>query len=484
MLVLSLSNNFQQRKRQEREFDCVAMKFRDPQREAEVQDKRTQVLENKKTQAIDVMKKTFNVINHQGPPRKVDLIPRATKEMMATRSYHVLTNLPHSAHDRAPTLYDEDYSLTQFVPATNRAGTTIGKRRDFNIVSNEYYENPQEKKREEYENLKSRVLTKYWETHDYDAIKGTYFSQEKEQIYQTQKQIIAEVQGKSQEARLPPSIAYSDGNSYDIIKHDIYDDSRLKANMTMEQRSLNRVKKREKEAEQKEKGEREHLEKEIQRINRIKFNRWETVIDRGYDPIKNEVSLDKPAPLPPRPVTMWGRLTSNSFAGGEHHQATSASDTVGFNEAKTRYRDKFPSLFSDPNAGTLTSPIPSNNNFQDSQNDFNKFDEYLGLDRNITNRARNLSGSGQRPTNNHPSSSETARSTAREHASMISQLTTGRQQQYNHPPLPQKIGTAKSVPSLDVGKVDYGEPVTYKVPEKAPPGLSIPMVRTGGFSGL
>jgi hypothetical protein len=459
------------------------MKFRDPQKEAEVQERRTQALENKKTQAMDIMKKTFNVINHQGPPRKVDLLPRTTKEMVATRSYHVLTNLPHGAHDRAPTLYDEDYSLTQFLPPTNRsrARTSTGGR-EFNIVSNEYYDNPQERKQQEYEKLKSHVLKKYWETHDYDAVKGVYYSQEREKIYQTQKQVIAEVQGKSQEARLPPSIAYSDGNSYDIIKHEVYDDSRLKANMTMEQRSLNRVKKREKEAEHKEKGERGHLEQEIQRINRIKFNRWQTEIDRGFDPIKNEVNLDRPTPLPPRPATMWARLTSNSIAGEEHHQATSAADTLGFNEAKTRYRDKFPSLFSDTSPGNGT--ISNNNNLQDSQA-FNQLDQYIGFDQNITNRARNLSGGGQRTNNsttNKVNNIETGRSTSREPVSVISQLTSARQNIYPTPALPQKTHSAKAIPSLDVTKVDYGEPVTYKVPDKAPPGFSIPMVRTGGFS--
>ena len=75
------------------------------------------------------MRNTFNIVNHEGPPRKIDLMPRVTKEMKASRSYNMLTNSPHSAHDATPTLYDEEYALAKFVPPTYRVKTGKGQSR-------------------------------------------------------------------------------------------------------------------------------------------------------------------------------------------------------------------------------------------------------------------------------------------------------------------------------------------------------------------
>jgi hypothetical protein len=62
---------------------------------------------------------------------------------------------------------------------------------------------------EEYSKLKSHVLKKFWDTHDYDPIKGQYYSDGKEELYREQKSILSEVYGKSKHLSIPPSSLYN-----------------------------------------------------------------------------------------------------------------------------------------------------------------------------------------------------------------------------------------------------------------------------------
>jgi hypothetical protein len=45
-------------------------------------------------------------------------------------------------------------------------------------------------------------------------------------------------------------------------------------------------------------------------LNGVKFNRWEQEKVRGYNFVKNDVVTNHLKPLPPRPQTMWDRLST------------------------------------------------------------------------------------------------------------------------------------------------------------------------------
>jgi hypothetical protein len=245
------------------------------------------------------------------------------------------------------------------------------------------------------------------------------------------------------------------------VNHEVYDEARLQATMTMDQRSLNRMKKREKEADQKRRGEQESMDQQIQNINRIKFGRWETEIDRKYNPIKNEVELDRQAPLPERPATMWARLTANNNSFEAMPHSHTAANTMNFTLAQSRYQEKFPGYFKEsigPNAFTNSVEMGS------------KFDMSNSIDpftRTGTGRPRDLSGAGLATGRQTSHGEFTSRQTGRQKPSMTSTSYARTQ------------STPTLIPALDVSKVDYGEPVSYQVPSS---GLNIPIVRTSGFS--
>lgn len=456
-----------QRKRQEREFDPVAMKFRNPDKEAQIEMQRTAQLDSRIQRVSELKQKTFNIISHEGPPRRIDSLPSLTRDHSAQRPYHMLTNMPKPLHHDAPTIYDETYSLTVYkqtiLPV---APTNTGKRREFNIISNDYFENPVEKKREEYEKLKTHVLNKYWQTHDFDIVKGRYYSPEKEDRYQQQRRVMEEVQGRALESILPPGVEYADGHSYNILTHEIYDDSRLQAATTMEQRQLNRIKKRQVEAAQREAGEKAFEAHETRRMARISRQKYDSALDSGFNPITNEkVPTNRPQPLPERPPTMWARITMQPAS-------SSANSPAAYGEFD---HSRIPTAQGPPKtAGAVTG----------------------GRDGIITGvisggRFRDLSGAATR-TQHHSSSpqlpSPSPQPQTQVPSSSRGNLTNNNNQhQHQQQPKQQQPSTSRQqtakIPSLDISRADFGEPVVYQEPSnKAPPGASVAMVRTGGLS--
>lgn len=422
---------------------------------------------NARIQRVDDLKqKTFNIISHQGPPRRIESLPTLIKDHSAHRPYHMLTNMPKPLHHDAPTVYDEDYSLTVYKQTIlPRANTSTGNRREFNIVSNEYFENPAEKKREEYEKLKSHVLKKYWQTHDFDIVKGRYCSPEKEDRYQTQLKIMQEVQGRAVGTSLPPGVEYADGHSYNILTHDIYDDSRLQAATTMEQRQLNRIKKRQVETAQREAGEKAYEFNETRRLSRISRQKYDSALDSGFNPITNEkVSNDRPLPVPERPPTMWARITMQptSSSSSSSRVQQSAAD---FDHSRIPSPQQYSATGTFRDLSGTSTAAAASVPFQAAMLHRHGTQVEFGQPAAPVSRVH----TGYSSSANHHTNSN----------SNNNNHDNGHHQASSRPPMT----TSKAVPSLDISRAEFGEPVVYQEPVgKAPPGATVAMVRTGGLS--
>lgn len=370
-------------------------------------------------------------------------------------------------------------------PAVTSAGghtrsKPVIKKREFNIVSNKYFENEDEKLEKEYEKLKNRVVSKYWEHHDYDIIKGKYFDVNKEKKFQDQKELLKTVQGKSQELNYPPSIQYSEGHSYNIVNNELYDDMKLQVTMTMQNRTLNRMTRDLTEARIKEEEEKKAQLDEQKRMSRIKFRRWETELDRGYHTIKNEVLSNPPMPLPSRPATMWARLNTNT---AENRFNNNNEPNHGIASAPGGLEANNPSRF--PQKGTIFTasaidlPPPSGGarNLSGGTN---------GL-QNVSNIKPFASNNQQQQSGNYTGrGAETDRSDISNLSSVSSRMHgsySGRDYGGGGGGYAGMTKSGRPIPSLDLTRAEAGEPVKYKIPDNAPPGLAIPMVRTGGLSG-
>jgi hypothetical protein len=453
------------------------MEYRDPVRESKIQLERQTKVDNKLKSVEELRSTSFNLVSHEGPPRKYDLLLKQRNEEFHTykhlpRNYHMLTNLPHTVHAKTATQYNEETSLAQYKETfknsrLNQHYNRIKanpKDREYNIVSNDFYENPEERKHQEYEKLRNHVLKKWKESHNYDPIKGVYYSPGREDIYQEQKKVLNEIYGKSKDLGIPPSIVYAEGQSYNVINHEPYDETKLTVSMTSLNRSLNRMNKTSKEMKIIEENEIKKEKQDSLHANRVSFKRWETELNRGYNPIKNEVVTAPYLPVPSSPSTMWERLSSlspsaslsaSSLVLGGNIQDQNNNRRAATSMKNSRVIDQFPMNNSEASYGKQLPPLSGAGGGVGTARD-----EEGRTSRVNTTRDR---GAVVPPTNRAQTAVGTEKINSRGNETGMKPMTS-----------------SSSVPKLDLSKTDYGEPVAYKEPTAGPPGLAIPMVRTGG----
>jgi hypothetical protein len=195
-----------QRKRQERELDPIVMKYRDPAREENFSMTRTQSLMNKThSKNLHTFDK-FNIITHQGPPRKFDANKEllTTKHASKTRDWNLLSHLKHEHHAIAPILCSNIEALEELKRPAPRHSEARAGEREYNILNERFHKNDTARRQAEYDEMKDHYLKKYWDTHDYDFVKMQYLDPQKEEAYRDQRQYLSTIQGRSQLLRIPP----------------------------------------------------------------------------------------------------------------------------------------------------------------------------------------------------------------------------------------------------------------------------------------
>jgi hypothetical protein len=447
-------------------------------------------------QVKEATENTFNIVSHQGPPRRIETMLAAQKTKgMPPRPYNFVTNLTVEDHQNAPLLFDEAYTNAR-AGKPKEVRSAVGKHnRDFSIVNNEFYEHHDSKKKAEYQKFKEHTLERYWATHDYDPVRGKFYNAEKEERFREQRQILSQVHGMSKSLRVAPSIQYSEGSCYDIVNHAIHDDGKCTASDAVADRSLHRMKRVEKEKQAREEGEVRHSAEEQKRLARVSYKRWEEGIDRGYDFIKNAVApVDQPMPLPTRPTTMWARLQTTAEMNADNGRyglsgANTANSVRGSTAAapvaQTTGRIRNLSGVG-PQYAELRVNLPTSDTFPDSPG------TYMSTDAGFTGRNSSYSPAPAAPQQQaqsvrlKPMTAAAAdhsavqngglNGSARGSRAATAKPTSGA----NREGVRSRVG---AVPSLDLTKAEAPEPVRYVEPSHGPMGLSVAMVRTGGLGG-
>ena len=455
------------------------MVYRNPEKQEMTETLKSNKEFAKLTQVKESRQNTFNIVSHQGPPRRIEAMLTAQKaEAKTQRPYNFVTNLSNEDHLNAPLLYDDEYTITR-AGKPKEIRDKVGKKdRDFNIVNNSYYHHHDRRKKQEYDQFKSHTLEKYWATHDYDPIRGKFYDINKEQSFREQREVLSQVHGLSKSLRLAPSIQFSDGNCYDILNHTIHDNNKCQTVDNVAERSLHRMKRVEKEKNATEIGEIQSTIADKRRLAKVSYKRWEEGIDRGYDFIKNTVNgSDLPQPLPSRPATMWDRLSTMD----------SNSTLTGVNPPKTGLSGAY-SGYNSRSSTALPATADMN-----------------------TNRIRNLSGAGPQYTEasgshreafpdspasfpesrnpNYSNSTKLKPMTAVGNSSPYTSARAATASAIERPPIQTSSnktssrGMNRPVPSLDLSRAEPGEKVSYVEPTGGALSLPVAMVRTGGLSG-
>lgn len=80
--------------------------------------------------------------------------------------------------------------------------------REFDIITGIYKQDHEDKQHVQEEKQRNDAEDKYWKTHDYNPVIGTYYDMNKEQEYQDELERQIKEHGKDAQKKLPPSYIY------------------------------------------------------------------------------------------------------------------------------------------------------------------------------------------------------------------------------------------------------------------------------------
>ena len=341
--------SLQERKASERELDPISMTFRDSAKErahtaAKVDRTQTAVLQRVK----DISRTQYNMINHIGPPRKIDAMREQLKENepKPTRKWNMISHLSHDKQTTCPILYNDKYMRANVRPERTVVPPEQPKR-EFNVITNEFSDNHEARLREEQNHLKDGMLERYWAKHDFDPIVGEYYSDKKENDYRAERVALQKTQGVAQQDRLPRSVAECEGQAYNILTLHTKDEDKLKKALKKDIKKNNRLNKFRGESHKMvERGKREYDRAQEKRLNRVSYKRYEEEINRGYDfvsTVKGSIVAHNLDHLRPKKVGMgYNSLahrtvhaTADTTVPIHYAQGTSGHDGEGFDAAFT-----------------------------------------------------------------------------------------------------------------------------------------------------
>lgn len=302
------------RKSKERELDPIIMAFRNQVQEQDHAAKRMQRTHNQPLQRIETIRKTqFNIVSHTGGPApRIETVRKEIddkREKTPSRQWHLLSHLPPRQHVECPTLYDEKYMDTNVTPKETSWVPGRGSQREFNIINNNFSSNHDDRLRQEYESTKQTMVKKYWDTHKFDIIRQEHYDDAAESGEREREFQASRVHGLAQAAKLPKSMRYSEGRSYDILNHEVKDDELIKISLmkgTLEHNRLTKYK--DMQRQQVEAGKLEYDRWEQRHMQRVSYKRWEEQIERGYDFVHTNLLDPGYKPLPASAPKVWERL--------------------------------------------------------------------------------------------------------------------------------------------------------------------------------
>jgi len=187
------------------------MTFRDTKREADRLAMREAANEAKRQSYLTTRASQRNILVNVSNPIQVQqyeaLRGTLAQPVGVGRDRHIISHLQIGPdHTHCPTVYDEQY-MSQKVHVRTRKPLDEGeldpKTRDYNILSNRYHTNDREKQTKEFERTREYIVKKFSETRDLDPLRMKYYDEDKEEICQTQLQVMAEKKRERKIATLP-----------------------------------------------------------------------------------------------------------------------------------------------------------------------------------------------------------------------------------------------------------------------------------------
>ncbi|GLD97734.1 hypothetical protein PINS_up006424 [Pythium insidiosum] len=322
-----------EKSREEREYDLILGKFRDAERELQQQQDdvthRKQSLEHSRAKQLRNVQR-FHVIHHSpmypGARDPKDPEPNRPRPVRRTSNvdYNIVTNQPSSAA-----------SSSETNATSPSASLSKARMRDFNILTNKYHRQHDERERNETQAAKHAAAVKFVKTHDFDPVRIRYFDDDKEQAFLVRRHDEQLTHGKDRVSKLPPRERLSEGRLYNILNQDVLNAAEITRFQDAADRALHKMKKTEFEARKRQDGERQLELEDTRCLNRFAHERHSQSFVHGYDPITNEsfdgvqskerVRTRTHAALPAWDVLHHGVLSTTKVSSPTHGAAPSSA---------------------------------------------------------------------------------------------------------------------------------------------------------------
>ena len=287
---------------EDRLFNPITQKYLDKSREEKMNNQQKEDLINSISKGLDNelrISQTFDIINLQDKlkgfekDKNYPQSPRVRRKkyynLTPKINYNILSNLNYKIHHydkpekRPNIIFDKNNLNGLFHYKGNHRNKLIVTKglKDFNILSNEYYENSDKKHKIDNEVYHLNASKKFYKYRELNPLTGIYYDEEKEKSFQDKKELIIKKLLNKKEKGL-----------YNPFNFKVYDEEKLKQK---DQINLNRIARYKvnhqlddyyklwnKSIDEKRKNALNH---------RISYNRYKQIDDRGYDFLNHQEFL-------------------------------------------------------------------------------------------------------------------------------------------------------------------------------------------------
>ena len=287
---------------EDRIFNPVTQKYLEKEREEKVTKQEKTDIINNISKGYDKelrISQTYNIINLQDKlkgfekDRNYPKSPRVRRKkfynLTPKINYNILSNLNYQIHhfdkpSKRPNFKLEKNNLNGLFHYKgnhrNRIVFTKGLK-DYNILSNEYYENNEEKNKIDNEVYNLNAAQNFYKFKQFNPLTGIYFDEEQEKSFQDQKKLMVKKLLNEKEKGL-----------YNPFNFKVYDEEKLKQSDLLNQNKIARFKVKDK-VDNYYKLRNQSLDERY--MNRLKhllsYNRYKQIDDRGYNFINNQEIL-------------------------------------------------------------------------------------------------------------------------------------------------------------------------------------------------
>jgi len=297
------------------EFDPILQKFRQGYRETAVresEEQRGRALANKgKLRAVS-QGQHFDIINNSPsfPGTEATDIKRKQNLRKQVAGFHIISNLDLADHSALLPENRPDRMKENPRQRKSRRGPAP----DVDIISNNYFENNEEKQKIDRKLQQMEATVKYQATRNFNPVTCSFYDSSKEVRFKEKRREMEKSHGSDFKRRLPPSIRNSEGMRSNILCTQDAESDRIQEEAKVQSLAAER------ERAQKEVAFSLMRLKERRMMNRVTPQRMRDMygFGKGFDiitskPFFSRHGVSKPA-IAQAPIreTLWGKLESQS----------------------------------------------------------------------------------------------------------------------------------------------------------------------------